>query len=442
MMTLSLKLRQGLVSIVLLLLLLPSSFIAIDQAFFTQLLTNAEQKLEVHMYAILSDLRINEGKIELNNNTLSPDFFRPDSGLSAYISSAETTDTSSIVWQSDSSLNQQFTPPDTSLVPGEHLFYPYISHNAEYWLLSIALLFDSGEQTRPLTIHIVQTHAMLTAPYQSFRNTLLKWFIWIGAALVLLSILAYYWTTKPLSKLDQEIRKLEGGEQDHLNGNYPAELTNIKEDLNLLLANQNRQKQRYRNHLSDLAHALKTPVAVLNTSVLSQQPELKEQLDRISAMIDHQLKRASSSGQDIWKKQFEILPHVEKLSNALQKIYRHKDLIIHVDCADNAMFRGDETDLMEILGNLLDNACKACEHQVKLAVSQHPLSFVIEDDGPGIAVDARKKLFERGTRLDTYKDGHGIGLSIVAELVSSYSGGMQITDSALGGARFELLFPD
>lgn len=455
-MTLSLKLRQGLVSIALLLLLLPSSFVAIDQAFFTQLLTNAEQKLEVHMYAILSDLKIQDGKIELSNTTLSPDFFRPDSGLSAYITSNDMmedynsdagaavsqTDSNSILWQSDSSLSQPFSPPNTLLVPGEDLFYPYVSGTEKYWLLSIALLFDSGEQTRPLTIHIVQTDTMLTAPYLSFRNTLLTWFVWIGAALVLFSVLAYYWTTKPLSKLDQEIRKLEGGEQDHLNGQYPAELTTIKEDLNLLLANQNRQKQRYRNHLSDLAHALKTPVAVLNTSVLSQQPELKEQLDRISAMIDHQLKRASSSGQDIWKKQFEILPHIEKLCNALQKIYRDKNLDIQIDCAANATFRGDETDLMEILGNLLDNACKACQQQVKLTVSQNPLNLIIDDDGPGIARDARKKLFTRGTRLDTYKDGHGVGLSIVAELVSSYSGGMQITESPLGGARFELIFPE
>ncbi|KKO46863.1 histidine kinase [Arsukibacterium ikkense] len=438
-MTLSLKLRQGLVSIALLLLLLPSSFIAIDQAFYTQLLTSAEQKLEVHMYAMLSDLKINDDKIELSNNTLSPDFFRPDSGLSAYI-----TDNGNTVWQSDSSLSQKFTPPNAHLVPGEHLFYPYNDNDSssQYWLLSIALLFDSGEQTTPLTIHIVQTNSMLTAPYVSFRNTLLTWFVWIGAALVLFSVLAYYWTTKPLSKLDQEIRKLEGGEQDHLNGNYPAELSTIKEDLNLLLANQNRQKQRYRNHLSDLAHALKTPVAVLNTSVLSQQPELKEQLDRISAMIEHQLKRASSSGQDIWKKQFEILPHVEKLTNALQKIYRNKDLIISIECAQDAMFRGDETDLMEILGNLLDNACKACQHQVKFSVAQQPLQMIIEDDGPGIALTDRKKLFTRGTRLDTYKDGHGVGLSIVAELVSSYSGTMQITDSNLGGARFELQFPE
>ena len=456
-MTLSLKLRQGLVSIVLLLLLLPSSFIAIDQAFFTQLLTNAEQKLEVHMYAILSDLKIQDGKVELSNTTLSPDFFRPDSGLSAYITSNDispaapqnrsrsgqnSSGNDNIVWQSDSSLSQPFSPPDTTLVPGEDRFYPYVSSNQQYWLLSIALLFDSGEQTYPLTIHIVQTDEMLTAPYLSFRNTLLTWFIWIGAALILFSVLAYYWTTKPLSKLDQEIRRLEGGEQDHLNGHYPAELTTIKEDLNLLLANQNRQKQRYRNHLSDLAHALKTPVAVLNTSVLSQQPELKEQLDRISAMIEHQLKRAGSSGQDIWKKQFDILPHIEKLCNALQKIYRDKDLTIQIDCPPNATFRGDETDLMEIMGNLLDNACKACKQQVRLTVTQHPLNLIIEDDGPGIAKDARKKLFTRGTRLDTYKDGHGVGLSIVAELVSSYSGGMQITESPLGGARFELIFPE
>lgn len=432
-----LKLRQGLVSAVLLLLLLPSSFVAIEQAFYTQLLTNAEQKMEVHMYAILSELNLIEGKVELNNNTLAPDFYRPDSGLSAFV-----TDGQRLLWQSDSSLNQDFQIPDVILTPGQHIFYQYQHAAAEYQILSIAFLFDSGDSAQPLAIHVVQNHKKMLAPHQSFRSTLLRWFAGIAAGLLLLSILAYYWTTKPLTRLDHEIRQLERGKQDHLTGNYPSELRVIKEDLNLLLASQNRQKLRYRNHLSDLAHALKTPVAVLRTSHLAQQPELKEQIDRISAMIEHQLKKASSSGQDIWKKQTPILPLAEKLINALRKIYRDKNCLIELKCDEQAFFRGDETDLMEILGNLLDNACKACSKQVLVTVQQQPFSLVIEDDGPGIAPDKRQELFERGIRLDTYADGHGVGLSIVAELVSSYSGQISISESDLGGARFTLTFTE
>ncbi|MCT8125647.1 GHKL domain-containing protein [Alishewanella sp. BS5-314] len=436
MLVLPLKLRQGLVSAVLLLLLLPSSFLAIEQAFYRQLLTNAEQKMEVHMYSILSELNLINGKIELNNNTLAPDFYRPDSGLTAYVSEDQL-----LLWQSDSSLNQDFELPVIELVPGQHIFYTSEQQQQKYQILSIAFLFDTGDSAKPLAIHIVQDEQLLLAPHISFRNTLLKWFIGIGAGLSLLSILAYYWTTRPLTRLDFEIRQLEKGRQDHLTGNYPSELRGIKEDLNLLLANQNRQKQRYRNHLSDLAHALKTPVAVLRTSPLAQQPELKEQIDRITAMIEHQLKKASSSGQDIWKKQTPVLPLADKVSNALRKIYRDKDCQIDIQCEPTTFFRGDETDLMEMLGNLLDNACKACRRQVKLTVQPHPFSLTIEDDGPGIAPERRKELFQRGIRLDTYQEGHGVGLSIVAELVNSYSGMINVSESSLGGASFTLSFP-
>ncbi|MGP9802615.1 ATP-binding protein [Rheinheimera sp. NSM] len=435
-MALSLKLRQLLISVFLLLLLLPSSFVAIDRAFYTQLLTNTEQKLEVHMYAILSELNVSVDKVELLNNALAPDFYRPDSGLSAYI-----THEQDLVWQSDSSLNQQFTPPATALPQGEHLFRMVNQPGGQFWVLSIALLFDAEDYTRPLTVHVVQTDTRLQAPQLAFRATLIQWFIGIGLMLLLLMLLAYYWTTKPLSKLDHEIRRVENGSQEQLNGRYPAELSIIKEDLNLLLANQNRQKQRYRHHLSDLAHALKTPVAVLQTSALSQQPELKEQLDRITSMIEHQLKRAASSGQDVWKKQINIKPLLDKLVSALSKIYRDKNVAINVECAETCVFRGDETDLMEILGNLLDNACKACRHNVKVTITQqNQLTLCIEDDGPGVPADKRIKLFERGARLDTYHEGHGVGLAIVAELVQSYSGQLKLDDSELGGARFSLLF--
>ncbi|HSG51989.1 MAG TPA: ATP-binding protein, partial [Rheinheimera sp.] len=303
--------------------------------------------------------------------------------------------------------------------------------------------FDAKDYTRPLTVHVVQSHDRLIAPQNTFRATLLHWFVGISFMLLLLMLLAYYWTTKPIRQLDNEIRRVENGSQEQLVGRYPSELSIIKEDLNLLLANQNRQKQRYRHHLSDLAHALKTPVAVLQTSALSQQPELKEQLDRITAMIEHQLKRAASSGQDVWKKQIIIKPLLEKLLSALTKIYRDKKLNISINCSEKAVFRGDETDLMEILGNLLDNACKACQQQVSITINdgQHSsLILCIEDDGPGVPMNMRNTLFERGIRLDTYQEGHGVGLSIVSELVQSYSGTIHIDDSPLGGARFTLQF--
>ncbi len=435
-MLLSLKIRQAIISLVLLVFILPASFFAIERAFFAQLITSTEQKLEVHLYSFLSELSSKNDVVEINNSILPADFLRADSGTSAYIVSGDK-----LLWQSDSSLNQDFIPPVFDMLPGKHEFVPLEVSGKTYWTLSFALLFDMGERSMPLTIHILQDAKLLEAPVKSFRKTLIRWFFGIGLVLFLVMLLAYYWTTQPLSSLDHEIRLVESGQQQQLDRAYPVELQAIKEDLNLLLASQNRQKQRYRHHLSDLAHALKTPVAVLKTSALAEQPELRQQIDRITAMIEHQLKRASSSGQDVWQKQIAITPIVEQLQNALSKIYRDKKINLVCDIPPGAMFRGDETDLMEMLGNLMDNACKACRHKVHLQIQTKPLIFEVHDDGPGVPADKTKELLGRGIRLDTYQDGHGVGLSIVDELCQSYEGELSIGESPLGGAIFRLLFP-
>jgi len=432
---LSLKVRQAIISLVLLVLILPLSFIAIERAFYAQLVSNTEQRLEVHLYSLISELSNGNDIAELSNRVHPQEFLRPDSGISAYIVSGDA-----LLWQSVSSMNQHFIPQIGELLPGKHEFGPQEFEQQQYWMFSVALLFDMGDKSMPLTFHILQEDRLLQAPLQSFRQTLLRWFSGIAAVLALIMLLAYYWTTQPLSALDHEIRQVEGGLQQQLTRRYPSELNTIKEDLNLLLESQNRQKQRYRHHLSDLAHALKTPVAVLKTSPMAQQPELREQIDRITAMIEHQLKKASSSGQDVWHKQIPVLPVVQQLQQALQKIYRDKQIQWQLAVPEQAAFRGDEADLMEMLGNLLDNACKACRQHVKLTVSNKPFALVVEDDGPGVAPAQRQILLSRGTRLDTYSEGHGVGLSIVDELVQSYQGQLEISTSPLGGASFQLLF--
>lgn len=435
-MPLSLRIRQAIIGLVLLVFLLPASFFAIERAFFAQLLTSTEQKLEVHLYSLLSELSSKNAIPDINNSLLPADFLRADSGTYAYIVSNDK-----MIWQSDSSLNQHFIPPTQELLPGKHEFVALENQDKAYRALSFALLFDMGDKTIPLTIHILQDEALLAPQVKSFRRTLLRWFIGIGLGLSVIMLLAYYWITRPLSQLDHEIRQVESGSQQHLSNDYPQELQTLKEDLNLLLDSQNRQKQRYRHHLSDLAHALKTPVAVLRTSAMAEQPELRQQLDRITAMIEHQLKRASSSGHDVWQKQIAIAPVVEQIQNALLKIYRHKQIHWHIHCPAQAMFRGDETDLMEMLGNLMDNACKACRHQVSVEIQMKPLCIDVQDDGPGVPPDKIAELVSRGTRLDTYSEGHGVGLSIVDELCKSYQGEFQIAQSKqLQGASFKLVF--
>ena len=159
-------------------------------------------------------------------------------------------------------------------------------------------------------------------------------------------------------------------------------------------------------------------------------------------MIEHQLKRAASGGTDTWKKQTNVKPVIDSLVSAMKKVYQDKSIQYIQSIDEEAYFLGDKTDLMELVGNLLDNACKACEALIEIKVSQlnNTLSIHIGDDGPGIPEQQRTLLNVRGQRLDTYEKGHGVGMAIVADLIDGYQGKMKIATSDLGGALFLMEF--
>jgi two-component system sensor histidine kinase PhoQ len=170
----------------------------------------------------------------------------------------------------------------------------------------------------------------------------------------------------------------------------------------------------------------------------------KEPISQINLQIQRQLKRAVAGTTSTFEQAVPILPVVDKLFNAMDKVYADKNLTLTHDIQQKRIgFNGDITDLMEILGNVLDNACKAATRQVTLSVltSLSKLQINIEDDGPGIPKNKREQLLERGTRLDSYKEGQGIGMAVVADLVSAYQGQLEISKSSLGGAKLTVVFP-
>jgi len=266
---------------------------------------------------------------------------------------------------------------------------------------------------------------------------MLGWFIAIAAILVLALAFGLWSTLAPIKKLDQQIKQVEKGHANQIEGIFPKELIRVKEDLNLLISAQERQKERYRSYLSDLTHALKTPVAVMRSSQECQSPQVCEQLDRMTNIIEHQLRKASSGSDVVWKKKIDFNAVVNKLVSVMDKIHSAKNIHFKLNLAQQYYFYGDEDDLMEILGNLIDNACKACNKHIDITVlAANPLAFAVEDDGPGIAKEHRKQLLVRGQRLDSYTQGHGVGMAIVNDLVNSYHGSIQIDDSSMGGAKF------
>ena len=170
----------------------------------------------------------------------------------------------------------------------------------------------------------------------------------------------------------------------------------------------------------------------------------QEQITIINTIIEYQLGKAQSAGQSSWYLGTAVAPTTKKLIDSLKKIYQNKNLLFTVNISDECSFKGDEADLLEILGNLLDNACKAANKNIQLDISNNNqgMTIVVQDDGAGIDPEMRDNILQRGTRADTYQHGHGIGLAIVRDLVNSYQGSIRIESSQqLAGAKFTLNFP-
>jgi len=218
--------------------------------------------------------------------------------------------------------------------------------------------------------------------------------------------------------------------------------------LNVLISSERTQREKYRTTMADLAHSIKTPLAILKGSAASLEntgntldvrQTIDEQVDRMDEIVGYQLSRAMSDASSLIKRSIKVLPVAERLVAAMKKVYPD----IHIDLrAEPATFFGDERDLMEVLGNLVDNACKYGRGLVILSVAggADQTELVIEDDGPGVPEGQRAEVLQRGARLDSKAAGQGIGLAVVTEIVDRYDGVIGIESSGLGGLKVTVVF--
>ena len=432
-----LKVRQGFILVFVLLVALPILFFSIGKAYYASLVEATEKTLEAHLYSLISEVDFTERGIVMPSTILAPELNRLNSDTYAMIYRDDQP-----VWHSESAVNVNIVPHYIETKAGAADFRRVEYKNTIYWQLSLTVILNNIDQSEHARFILLKRNDALLRLMDGFKQTLVNWMYVMGVAIAGLMAIGFVWSARPLQRLDKEIKAVESGDIQQIKGLYPVELQTIKSDLNLLLESQQRQKERYRASLSDLAHALKTPLAVLKSSPLANDADAQEQLDRINVMIEHQLKRAATGASDTWKKQTAIKPVLDSILSAMSKVYREKDIIFNSAVSDKDYFLGDKTDLLELLGNLIDNACKACRSQVDIQVIQSKsLRIIISDDGPGVPENKRESLLTRGTRLDTYESGHGVGMAIVSDLVKSYHGLLTISDSELlGGAKFTLEF--
>jgi signal transduction histidine kinase len=288
-----------------------------------------------------------------------------------------------------------------------------------------------------------------------FRSKLAMALALAGLGLVAMTLFQVRFGLMPLRAIERGLSQVRNGEAERLTGNFPVEIEPLQLELNALIQSNQEIVDRARTQVGNLAHALKTPLAVITneadddkglfaTKVAGQARIMR---DQITLYLDR-ARMAAQSGTI--GKSTDVLPIIEPLQRALERIYRDKGVAITVECPEHARFQGEKQDLEEMLGNLLDNASKWSKSRVYLTIEAPPvsqrtarrrLSIVVEDDGPGLTAQQRSAIGKRGLRLDESKPGTGLGLSIVADLARSYRGQMDLDQSVHGGLAVKLDLP-
>jgi len=269
----------------------------------------------------------------------------------------------------------------------------------------------------------------------------------IGVALLAFLLLQRYavkLAMRPLERARQQIAQLQQGQRQQLDIQAPIELQPLVDQINRLLAHTDDTLKRSRHALGNLGHALKTPLAVLGSVTqreeLTAHPELqkdlREQLAQIQQRVSRELGRARLAGEVLPGAYFNCQEELAPLFETLKMIHR-RDLNLHWKTHPDCRLPWDREDMLELLGNLLDNACKFARSEVLLSIDQTPDGYLIqvEDDGPGIPADRREAVMERGTRLDERAEGHGLGLGIVRDILTAWNGRLSLEQSDLGGLR-------
>lgn len=296
--------------------------------------------------------------------------------------------------------------------------------------------------------------AQVDAEFRPFLVTLIWSLSVLGVGLVAAVLIQVYIGLRPLDRLREALGKVRSGAADRLEGDFPSEVQTLVDEANLLISHIGEVVERARTHVGNLAHALKTPLSVLANEADRTEGPLAEVVTRetraMQERIGHHLARARTAATaGVLGQRAELTPALDGLGRTLRKMYEDKGLTIQITCPDDGekrglAFRGDAHDLEEMLGNLMENACKWAVAKVRISAvptGSGRLRITVEDDGPGLKPDQRATVLARGQRLDESVPGSGLGLAIVSEIAGLYDGELSLGDAELGGLSATLDLP-
>lgn len=330
----------------------------------------------------------------------------------------------------------------------------YVSGPEEARLRLVQRTIDLGEDGRYL-ISVAGEATDIDKDMSSFDRTIGAIFAGLAFALVLTTALQVRLGLAPLKRISESLAAIRSGRAERLEGEFPLEIAPLARETNALIEANREIVDRARTHAGNLAHALKTPLSVIvnEAAARGNDPLAQKVIEQANIMRDQmvrQLERARLAARPtVLGTLVDVPPVVTALARTMEKLHRDREIAIAVDVPAYARFRGEQQDLEEMIGNLVDNACKWARSRVAVEVvtedaaadGKSKVRVIVDDDGPGLSPAERQRVALRGQRLDESKPGSGLGLSIVVELASLYKGVLTLDTSPIGGLRAELALP-
>jgi len=401
-----------------------------------------DARLKQDSEVLLAALKLNteKKKTTLNPERIAPIYKRPFSGRYFQIQINEKIVRSRSLW--DQALT--FTSPPIGKSLSSHAIGP----QGQKLLLKVSAY---QKQNKNIIIAVAEDLSKIEAEIKNFQSRYALFSFLILIVLIVIQRKIVRSGLAPLEKGRREMAALKSGEIKELSEAVPDEIKPFVKEINRLLEGMTQRLQRSRNAMGNLAHALKAPITLLmqlsDRKDLQDLPELRteitQQLNLLRHLLDRELKRARLAGAAQLGQSLQLDTEIVPLIEALKKIYRDKNLNITYDIPKGLKIAIDREDFLELLGNLLDNACKWAKHRVQLKIKTRSgfIQIQIEDNGPGVAPEALAELVGRGVRLDESNEGHGLGLAIVRDIVKQYSGEIYFRKSEqLGGFQVSVKF--
>ena len=414
-----------------------------------------DRRLDVYLRTLVADVASpEEGNDKFPQSIGEPLFELPLSGWYWQVTRLDTTKpdvhSSRSLW--DSNLPRL---PDSAVEAASGGYRKgYAQGPEDVRLRLVERNIDLGDDGRYL-IQVAGDASEIDTEMTSFDRIIGGIFAALTVALLLTTALQVRFGLSPLKRISESLAAIRSGRAERLEGEFPVEIASLARETNALIEANREIVERARTHVGNLAHALKTPLSVIVNEAAARPADplaqkVLEQTDIMRDQIARQLERARLAARSaVVGTLIDVPPVVTALARTMEKIHRDRDVAIALDVPAQARFRGEQQDLEEMVGNLVDNACKWAQSRVAIEVVANSAAsdgrgrvrIIVDDDGPGLSAAEREQVARRGRRLDETKPGSGLGLSIVVELASLYGGVLTLGTAPIGGLRAELALP-